>query len=205
VTVSTYNEEMLRLSLVLGLGTTLIRRCLESFGSPAAVINASLGDLVAVEDVGPKTMTKVLAQIDSSQTDESLVLEKQLIEEHGVSLYSQDDDQYPRLLRHIPDPPPLLFVKGQTVESDAVSLAVVSARRCTQYGRVQAARLATLSSRAGLRVVSGGHTASMRRLIRQYWLLGGGQSPLLVVVWPDLIPKNTRVFLIRLLMAAVLS
>ena len=147
---------MLRLSLVPGLGPTLIRRCLESLGSLSAVINASLGDLVAVEGIGPETATKVLAQIDSSQMDQSLVLEKQLIEEYGVSLYSQDDDQYPQLLRHIPDPPPLLFIKGQIVESDAVSLAVVGARRCTQYGREQAARLATLSSQAGLCVVSGG-------------------------------------------------
>ena len=48
-----------------GLGPTLIRRCLESLGSPSAVINASLGDLVAVEGVegglSATAVVKVLA------------------------------------------------------------------------------------------------------------------------------------------------
>ena len=123
---------------------------------PSAVLNASEAQLKTVDGIGAKLATEIREQIDQLADGEILDREKQLIEQMGVSVLTIDDDTYPPLLRHIPDPPQLLYVRGELRSDDAVALAVVGARRCSQYGREQTNRLVTLCSQAGLCIVSGG-------------------------------------------------
>ncbi|MCL6553732.1 MAG: DNA-processing protein DprA [Firmicutes bacterium] len=60
---------------------------------------------------------------------------------------------YPPRLWHVPDPPPVLFVRGVLAVGPAV--AVVGARRASPYGLQAAARLARDLAAAGITVVSG--------------------------------------------------
>ncbi|MDR7556698.1 MAG: DNA-processing protein DprA [Armatimonadota bacterium] len=60
---------------------------------------------------------------------------------------------YPPRLWHIPDPPPVLFVRGVLAVGPAV--AVVGARRASPYGLQAATRLARDLAAAGVTVVSG--------------------------------------------------
>lgn len=46
-----------------------------------------------------------------------------------------EDPEYPRLLRQIPHPPPVLYIKGKLTYEDEWSLAVVGTRRASAYGR----------------------------------------------------------------------
>jgi DNA processing protein len=78
------------------------------------------------------------------------------VEAGGAWLLSPEDEAFPRLLRYIPDPPSLLWVRGRLEERDAMSVAIVGSRRCTLYGREQADRFAGQLAEAGLTVVSGG-------------------------------------------------
>jgi DNA processing protein len=59
------------------------------------------------------------------------------------------------LLHEIHDPPAVLFVRGELLDEDALSLAIVGTRHATHYGLRQAERLASGLSRAGLVIVSG--------------------------------------------------
>ncbi|MFA5138661.1 MAG: DNA-processing protein DprA [Elusimicrobiota bacterium] len=61
---------------------------------------------------------------------------------------------FPELLRDIPGPPDLLYVRG-TLPSRAASVAVVGSRKPTPYGRRMARLLASGLARAGVAVVSG--------------------------------------------------
>ena len=179
---SSERDALLALSLVDGLGPTLTRRCVESLGSASRVLAASTRDLAAVKGIGSHRAANVRGQIDRIASAGELEREQQLIAEHGVTLLSPADDGYPLLLRHIPDPPPLLYVRGQLREEDALSLAMVGSRRCTHYGREQADRLASLAAGAGLCVVSGGaygidaaaHRAALRADGRTIAVLGSG-------------------------------
>ena len=73
----------------------------------------------------------------------------------GVAALTPDDDGYPRRLREIPDPPPLLYIRGQLLDRDEWSLAIVGTRRPTPYG-VQVTRTLTSElANAGLTIVSG--------------------------------------------------
>ena len=59
------------------------------------------------------------------------------------------------MLREIPDPPGLLFVRGTLKPSDALGIGIVGTRHGTAYGLRQAERLAASLSRAGLTIISG--------------------------------------------------
>src|SRR4029078_10921066 len=63
---------------------------------------------------------------------------------------------YPTLLTQIPDPPAVLYVKGNFEPRDLNSVAIVGSRKCSYYGREQYERFADLLAGAGFTVVSGG-------------------------------------------------
>jgi DNA processing protein len=64
---------------------------------------------------------------------------------------------YPKLLKHIYDPPIVLYVRGSLTKNDgAGGVAVVGSRQTTHYGRETARRLSRDLARSGVTVVSGG-------------------------------------------------
>src|SRR6185503_18647718 len=67
----------------------------------------------------------------------------------------ESEDAYPKALRTIPDPPGVLFVRGEIRPSDGIAVAIVGTRHATQYGLAQAERLATGLARCGYTIVSG--------------------------------------------------
>lgn len=77
------------------------------------------------------------------------------MQEAGISALTPDDDGFPRRLREIHDPPPLLYVRGSLVDRDEWSLAIVGTRRPTPYGVQVTRSLAAELASAGLTIVSG--------------------------------------------------
>lgn len=175
-------DALLTLSLTPGLGPTLTRRCIEAFGSPESVVDTKAHRMASVDGIGSQTAQKIRRNLDHVLQSNQLADEIALVEQYGVTLLSPDCEEYPALLRHIPDPPPLLYVRGELRRTDAVAIAVVGARKCTAYGREQADRLSAMCSQAGLTIVSGGaygidaaaHRAAMRVQGRTIAVLGSG-------------------------------
>ena len=74
----------------------------------------------------------------------------------GVQAVSFHDTGYPARLRRIPDPPAVLFVRGDADGLHAEKgLAVVGTREPTSYGRTVALRSARNAVKAGYVIVSG--------------------------------------------------
>ena len=104
------------------------------------------------------------------------------MQRHAVRLIGLNDADYPRLLKLIPDPPTLLWVRGRMMEEDALALGIVGSRRCSHYGREQADRFAGLCAQSGLCIVSGGargidgaaHRAALRIGGRTIAVIGSG-------------------------------
>lgn len=175
-------DAMLLLTLTPGLGPTLIARATRQLGGPQAVLEASADQLAAIPGIGPRRAQRIRRAIDDLADGAALAAEREAVERCGAAVIAIDDPGYPKLLRHIDDPPPLLYVRGRLAPEDAIALAVVGARRCTHYGREQADRLAGLAARAGLTIVSGGaygidaaaHRGAMRSGGRTIAVLGSG-------------------------------
>ena len=65
------------------------------------------------------------------------------------------DSSYPARLRMIPDPPPLLYLKGEIRREDEKAVAVVGSRSTSDYGRRVARDLCRGLASLGFTVVSG--------------------------------------------------
>ncbi len=72
-----------------------------------------------------------------------------------VTIVTVDDAVYPRNLRSIPAPPPVLYIKGRLIAEDAAAIAVVGSRQASGHGLQLARRLARDLAGCGLTVVSG--------------------------------------------------
>jgi len=149
--VSAIGRQWLRLHLAGGVGPITCARLLEAFGTPEAVFEASSAQLQQVEGVGPKTARAICQSRDDGRVDRELAL----AEAAGVRILCRDDEDYPVGLRHIPDPPTCLYVKGTLQPDDAVAVAIVGTRRASHYGAEQARRFGYLLAQAGFTVVSG--------------------------------------------------
>jgi DNA processing protein len=141
----------LRLSLVPGVGPRTRQALLERFGSAEAALAATPSELRDVPGVGSKLTEKILAAGTLVDAEAEIAL----CQAQGITILTEADERYPRLLREIPDPPGVLFVKGELAPQDALAIAIVGTRHATQYGLGQAERLAGSLARAGLTVVSG--------------------------------------------------
>lgn len=141
----------LRLSRASGVGPICFTRLIERFGTADAVLDARHDALMQVDGIGPTTAEAILR----ASRDETYHEELGLAVAHGVSILCREDEDYPQSLRHIPDPPICLYMRGTLAAEDAVAVAIVGSRRCTQYGREQARRFGFALAERGVTVVSG--------------------------------------------------
>jgi len=77
-----------------------------------------------------------------------------MAEKHGVQLLSLFGEEYPPLLKAIPDPPPVLYVKGVLGEA-LRCVACVGTRSPSLFGRTVSQRLTRVLAENGWTVVSG--------------------------------------------------
>jgi len=143
--------DALRLALVPGVGPRLRKSLLEEFGTASGVFAAAPSDWRRVPGIGSE-LTRRLAV---AREDIDVQAEIDLCREHNIRILAETDDDYPRTLREIHDPPGILFVRGQIMPQDAIAIAIVGSRHATHYGLTQAERLAGSLARAGLTIVSG--------------------------------------------------
>lgn len=115
------------------------------------MFDASRAELLGVPRVGPKLADAVL---DRRLVDEAR-REVERCGREGVGFLRAGDEAYPRMLAEIPDPPGLLYVRGELLPRDLLSVGIVGSRECTPYGEKWAGKLAGGLARAGVTVVSG--------------------------------------------------
>jgi DNA processing protein len=72
-----------------------------------------------------------------------------------VTALTLTDPAYPKLLREIALPPPVLYVRGQLSPADEWAVAIVGTRRASAYGRQMTERLAGELAAQQITIVSG--------------------------------------------------
>lgn len=142
-------ESWLNLSLIEGLGDESIRRLLVAFGSPSGVFSANTSALERI--VKKNTIGKILRGADKKKLTSAL----NWLEDPTNSIITLADDDYPGQLLNIPDPPPLLYFKGQRKLLNTPALAVVGSRNATPQGLSNAEAFSQAISDAGLCIISG--------------------------------------------------
>src|SRR5512142_573121 len=164
-------------NLVRGIGAVRLQALIDHFGDAARAWGADPDELRAA-GLGGKVVERVL------ELRASLDLDKlwERIGAQGVHVLTWRDEAYPRRLKEIDQPPPVLYVRGELVSEDDFSVAIVGTRRITPYGRQVTEELAGYLAANGITVISGlargvdaaAHTAALRAGGRTLAVLGCG-------------------------------
>ena len=102
--------------------------------------------------------------------------------EEKILRISSKSAEYPEKLNNYPKMPEILFVKGRLPDRKKPSIAIVGARACSTYGRIQAFRYAKVLSSAGVQIISGmaygidaeAHKGALEGGTATYAVLAGG-------------------------------
>lgn len=137
-------------NIVRGIGPVRFRALLDQFGSAERAWTAPQDALEAagLDRRATRNLLSARSRLD-------LEAEMARVAAEGARVLTWESAEYPRLLREIEDPPPVLYAKGTLVEEDEFAVAVVGTRRATAYGRQVTQRLVSTLASSGLTVVSG--------------------------------------------------
>jgi DNA processing protein len=171
-------------NLVKGIGAARLRVLLQYFGDIESAWNASPQALQAA-GLGSKVIDSFL-QVRLDVDLESVV---KRIQSKGICILTWEDETYPRRLKEIEQPPPVLYLRGSLLPADEWAVAIVGTRRITAYGRQVTEEIATTLARSGVTIVSGlargvdsvAHKAALDAGGRTIAVLGSGVD----VIYPS--------------------
>jgi DNA processing protein len=138
----------------VGLPAGRAAGALQKWSTPEALLDAARsgheGELLSTPGLTPVSVERLR---EAATRDISKALAA--MDEYSIRLLLQGDEEYPRALKSIPDPPLYLFARGTVEPRDETAVAIVGTRHATEYGRGLAHRLAQDLARRGVTVISG--------------------------------------------------
>ncbi|MFZ4516809.1 MAG: DNA-processing protein DprA [Microthrixaceae bacterium] len=134
------------------VGPAGLRRMLRS-GPPAVVWERVATGRLAPADLPTRAADPDLLRAAASASSPAEVWER--CRRHDVAAVALGSPGYPEALASDPDPPAVVFLRGDTAVLRTATVAVVGTRRATGYGRRVAHELGAGLAAAGVSVVSG--------------------------------------------------
>ncbi len=143
-----------------GIGPIKFEKLIKHFGSAKSSWNGSVDELKLV--LG-KSLT---GKFESFRKEFDIELYLKKLDKQRIKFVCLNEKEYPPLLKKIPNPPIVLFVKGNSKilrslppeagrQNDNRAIAIVGTRHITSYGREITEMFARELSNAGLIIVSG--------------------------------------------------
>lgn len=133
-----------------GVGNRTIEKLLENCGgTPKQIYH------------GPEEKWKQVLNVTQFENMKQYVAEWDLegeyrkMTEQGIRFLLREEDAYPKRLKEIPDAPYGIFCKGRMPEEDKLSVAIIGARDCSQYGSYVATELGKYLGERGVQIISG--------------------------------------------------
>ena len=175
-------EALVALNMLPKIGPVRVRRLLEAFGDPAAILGAAKDRLMRVDGIGEET-AKILQRWQDHADPAAEIREAA---ERGISIVTQEDEDYPAPLRK-----PMIrrccsMSGGNSEARDKHAISVVGSRRATHYGMQATKKLSYQIAQAGFTIISGlargidtaAHEAAVAANGRTIAVLGSGLAKL---------------------------
>ena len=137
------------LQQIPGLNSQGICKLLSQFGSPENIFAASHQ---ALKQVVSDAISNLIKQGPDLEAIEPSL---QWLQKDGNHLITLADAHYPQALLEIPDPPPVLYAKGDLSCLTMPAIAMVGSRNASAQGEKNAEEFAYALSRQGLCIISG--------------------------------------------------
>jgi len=192
-------EELTNLTLLLsveGIGPGKLRNLLSKFRSTQKILSAEYKSLLQVDGISTNLANRIQkSNLLFNQTKQSVEKELEKLDKINAQIITIWDKEFPPLLKNIYDPPIILYIKGEFIEKDNYSIAIVGTRQPTNYGKVQAEKFASDLASQGITITSGlargidsiAHSSALRNNSRTIAVIGSG----LDIIYP---PENKRMF-----------
>lgn len=143
------NIYVLTLSLIPGVGKATIQRILNQ-------LNFSPSNLSELHELFNSLSIKKIEKLeleDAFQRAEKTFLD---CKKHNINIIGAGENIFPLLLKSIPDPPIILYVKGNIdCLKPENSVAIIGTREPSQYGKESAFKIAKTCAEKSLIIVSG--------------------------------------------------
>lgn len=193
-------------SKVAGVGPVFLRRLQQHFGTLATAWNATPAALGQVEGFGRNTVERVVQGRSQIQPDKLL----QQHQQQNPCFWTPADPDYPRLLLETPNPPPVLYYRGQFDSAENLGLkpmvGIVGTREPSEYGKRWTRKISTALAKSGFTIVSG-LAAGIDTEAHQGCLDAGGRTLAILGTGVDIVypPRNRLLYEAILKQGAVLS
>lgn len=125
----------------------------EYFGSPQSVFSACEEEISRVVKLPPNRAREILQGFEKRRDEAQKRLET--CQSRGIALRTYWDGEYFSRLKHIPDPPVLLYTIGNWSPLYDFAVAVVGTRAPSEYGTRSGFKIAAELAARGVTVVSG--------------------------------------------------
>ena len=144
---------LLALRFTPGLGALRIRALMRHFGNAEAVFGAKLSSLREVDGLEAKSV----AAIGKLEWLERANTELERVHKVGARLIGYGAPDYPQALHALPDPPAVLWVRGELPELETVpkAIGIVGTRKASPQGLAFSRKLARALSEVGIKIISG--------------------------------------------------
>jgi len=144
-------RDLIALNLIDGMGALSIKKLVEHLGDTEKIFSLKTGEIREITGVSSPVAEKVRGSRGSDEYKKEI----RYIENENINVLCFCDEDYPRSLRNIYDPPAVLYYKGTMPGQDDIFVAVVGARQCSLYGMTAAEQLSAGMAECGVTIVSG--------------------------------------------------
>ena len=144
----------LALSRAPGIGATHYKRLIDHFKTAESVYRASQSELIQLFGSN-RRFEKIHSYLNTPVNADNFHTELSFSTKPGHSLISYEHPDYPQLLKAITDPPPMLYLRGDSSALTEPQLAIVGSRNAKQRSLRRSHEFAQGLCSVGITVTSG--------------------------------------------------
>ncbi len=161
------------------IDSRFVQKLYNHFGDIEKAFNASINDLKEIEGLSIKKSENFIKYRDKIDIDRTFTE----VETRGINFLTLDDENYPKMLKNIENPPAVLYYKGKLFECNLdKTLAVVGSRRASQNGREDLRKIISGLGNTDICIVSGlasgidtvAHTSAIENNIKTIGVIASG-------------------------------
>ncbi len=146
-------QHYLALHFTSGIGSRRLLALMEYFESAEAAFRAPIQDVMKIPGFGKGTAEALVADREEALRESRAQIERL---PQDVAIVTYFDAEYPRDLKRIYSPPPLVFVRGNVaLLAEERMIAIVGSRKTSDYGRQTAKEFAKAMTGERVTIVSG--------------------------------------------------
>ncbi len=146
------NKFWIAFSAIEQIDSPFIHRLYNYFGDIEEAFNAGLNELSQIDGLSVKRAETFLRERDKIDPDKALFG----VENRGVNYLTLEDDNYPKMLKQISDPPAVLYYKGDLFNCNLDrTVAVVGSRKSTYHAKEAVRKILSELTGTDICIVSG--------------------------------------------------